>query len=126
MLVAFARNQTMVSMKGNGDSVIFTDPQPVGGANYAEATLNVPVIFSQNAGTPTLTVQAWGSNDAVNWFQISGITFAVTSTSAAPYQDADYVTCAFLRFKITLTTTAALDDNLAVATFDLHVNLTNK
>ena len=34
MLVTFAKNQTMVAMKGNLESVIWTDVQPVGTANY--------------------------------------------------------------------------------------------
>ncbi len=57
MLVAFAKNQMMVAKKLAGQSIIYTDPHPVGDANYCEATLLVPVLFTQNPGTVTLTVQ---------------------------------------------------------------------
>jgi hypothetical protein len=127
MLVAFARNQTLVARKGTGVATAYTDPQPVGDSTYCESTLNVSVLFGTDIGTPgtvTLTAAAYGSNDMSNWFPIPTLLLSKTSTGTLAY--GEYVTCVFLRFKLTIETTAGDDDDIAVATFDLHANLTRK
>jgi hypothetical protein len=123
MLVAFAKDLTEVARAGTGAAEVYCDPQPVGDANYAEVTLNAHVLFAVGGSDPQLTVQAQGSNDGVNWFDYSGLT--LVALNPILYQDGDYVTSTFLRFKYSLTSTGS-GDNLAVATFDLHANLTRK
>jgi hypothetical protein len=87
MLVAFAKDLTEVARAGTGTAVIYSDPQPVGDANYAEVTLNAHVLFAVGGSNPQLTVQAQGSNDGVNWFDYSGLSLLATSQDL--YQDGD-------------------------------------
>ncbi len=129
MLVAFCLDKTMVARKGttDGTAVTYTEPQPVGDANFVDATLSVAVIFSTELATPgvtTLTALAQGSNNGTDWFDVSAVSIARTSIGLS--EDGDYITCVFLRFKLSLGTTASDNNDLAVATFDLHANLTRK
>jgi hypothetical protein len=125
MIVAFANNVSMVAVDTTASNV-YTDPHPVGDANYVQVAVNAHVLFAAG-GNPTLTYAAEGSNDGQNWFSISAITKNVTSTTdTTPDTDEGDVTCAFIRFKFTLSADTGSGGAITGATFDLHANFTRK
>lgn len=125
MIVAFANNQTMVAIDQTA-STIYTDPHPVGAANYMEVALNAEVLFTAGGGTATLSYAVEGSNDGQNWFAITAITKSVTPATQMPDTDGGDVTCAFVRFKYTLSADAGTGGTITGATFDVHANLLHK
>jgi hypothetical protein len=123
MLVAFAKNQTLVAEYDAGAVLVYTDPQPMGGANWAQAVVNTEVLFKTGAGAFTFQIDGEGSNDGQYWVAISDMSLPITAIGQT--SDGCDVTWAFIRFKIALSVTGA-SGNIAVATFDLHVNLIHK
>ena len=121
-IVAFANNQAL-SAKDAEPSVIWTDPHPVGDANYIQVAFNVPVLFSE-AGNPTLSYQMQGSNDGQSWFDISSFTDSTGGPLTDPKPKGGDVTCAFVRVEISLSADAG--NGITSGNFDLHANFTRK
>ena len=124
MIIAGANNQTLIAIDTTASSIT-TDPHPMGDANYMQVAVNVHVLFSAG-GNPTLTYAVQGSNDGQTWFPLTDITKSVTSTTTEPDIDGGDVTCAFIRFKFTLSADAGTGGDITCATFDLHANLIRK
>jgi hypothetical protein len=123
MIVAFGKLKTLVA-DANAHAIVLTDPQPMGGMNYATVTLNIEHIVDQSAGSPALTVTGQGSNDGVEYADITGMTISNKTTAALHTAEGD-VTFAFLRFQIDLDSAGSAAE-WAAMTFDLHANLTRK
>jgi hypothetical protein len=60
----------------------------------------------------------------VGWLDVAALTASLSG--AGDVQDAEYVTAGFLRFKVQLNISGPGSGEIAVATFDLHANLTRK
>ena len=121
MIVSFAKGQAEVAM-GTTDTVLLSDPHPMGGMNHVAVTAFIESIINQGGGTPALSVEAEGSNDGVEFTGVPAV--AITNAnSAILYSDDGEFTFAFIRFKFTLTPNAS-GTELVVMTFDVQANLT--
>lgn len=122
MLVAFAKNVTLVAENDAGNTELTTDPQPMGDANYVTMTFNVKSIPSHSNGTPTIECKGQGSNDGLEFDDIGS--FAISAVTAKGMDSVSAtVAFAYVRFMITLNPQGAATGDWAAATFDVHGNL---
>jgi len=125
MLVVLAKNLTFLTEYDSGPTVLETDYQPMGEANYASVVENVKALVGKSGGTPDLDCQAQGSNDGLEWVDISG--FAITGTQGTgPFPAEKEVGYAYLRFQLTLDSNGTSSGDWAAVTLDLHANLVEK
>ena len=123
MIVSFAKGQ-FEAAEGGTSTVLYSDPHPMGGMNHVAVTVFIESIINQTGGTPDLSVEAQGSNDGVEYTDVSAVAVSSKTTAGLHTDDGDF-TYAFIRFKFTLAPNGS-GTELAFMTFDVQANLTRK
>lgn len=102
-------------------TVVNTAPVALGENNYAGVTLNIQAIVDQSSGTPSLSIQGQGSNDGINWSNITDL--AISGVQAVGSSNDEHtVAFAFLRFEVSLSVGGSGTDWGAMF-YDIHANL---
>jgi hypothetical protein len=121
MLIAFANNQTLVSV-GSTTTTIFTDPVPLGNNDRLTAMLNVHSLVKTGGTTGTLSYTAQVSNDGgQNYVDSASVVDSVTGTGVE--QVVGTVNAALVRFKFSLLLSGGASSDVLACCFDLHVNM---
>lgn len=101
MTTVFANNQPMTAVGGT-DSVIWTDPVPLGDADRATAIFVVHYLWATGGGSPGATLEYVGevSNDGVSW--LDSDSQGAASGAVPPIPSTESELGAFLRYRFTL------------------------
>lgn len=123
MLVEIANHQTISAADGTTTTSV-TRPIRMNGVNYANLTLNILSITDLSGSpTTTLTAKAQGSNDGVNFEEITG--FGPSYNQVGLNADEGSVTFAWLRLELELIVAGSPGETADVV-FDLQANVMRK